>query len=1165
MTRSKNVTLKPLAQHRANSTQHQPKSASTCTPIVADTGATAHFFQNTRNDFVHTSIPLINITPTHNGITVLLPNQATMLSTHTGQLDIPDLPLQARQTHIFPHLASGSLLSIGQLCDAGCQATFDKQKLRIYYNKKLIMQGTRQPNKLWTIDNNRYHSLNSVIDAPTMAERITFLHKSLFSPTLSTLAKAIQAGYLTTFPPITVKQLRRWPPDLTATLKGHMHAKRANIQSTQAKANAMASLPQTQQPHLIPPDTPQTQQKHTTTLQTIPTSNKRTHHIYAACEPVTGAIYTDQTGHFTVPSASGNKYIFVCYDYDSNYIDARPLTGKTKEQIVKAYQASIKMLQSRGLHPQLQRLDNEASQALIHEINKNNIDFQLTPAGLHRRNKAERAIQTFKNHFIAGLCSIDPAFPLNLWDKLIPQAILTLNLLRASRINPNLSAYAQLHGNFNYNRTPLAPPGIKVLTYIRPENRKSWAPHAKEGFYLGPAMNHYRCHKVWSKATNRTSIVDTLKWLPHRFRMPTANREGLIVAAAHDLCKALLSTTDDRLHTPLDAETRKQLQNLQEIFANKVPQAITPVTKPQAPTELHTTAPLPRVTPTLPAPLPRVPLTSQPQSIPTALPRVPPTRTAAITTTTTTTNDIHRSSRTPRPNTRFFNDHTVNAVLNPATGELEEYRHLINGKNAKEWLRGNAKEIARLCQGRKDNTYRGTNTIIFKHPREKPPQAQPTYLRVVAAYRPSKQDPYRIRWTVGGNRINYEGDKYTPNAELTTVKLLLNSVISTKKSKFMTIDLKDFYLNTPLTKNEYMWVQEHMLPQEIIDEYNLRPRIHNGRILAEIRKSMYGLPQAGRISYDALLPHLLQGGYQPTPFTPGLFRHKTKPVTFCLIVDDFGIKYENEQDVRDLITHLQKKYQTTVDWTGQHFCGMHLKWDYHKRTVELSLPGYINKALQRFRHPPPPRPEHSPHPWLPPNYGKTPQLAPTTTNTPLAPTDRKWVQEFLGTFLYYARTIDNTMLPAISSIAAAVSTSSIADIRTRINHFLNYAATHPNATLKYTASAMHLWAHSDASYLCEPKFKSRAGAYIYLSSKPTIPITANSPAPPHNNAIHVVCKLIDAVMSSAQEAETGAGYITAKELAPLRQTLQELGHPQGPTPIQFDNKCATGILTDSIK
>lgn len=124
------------------------------------------------------------------------------------------------------------------------------------------------------------------------------------------------------------------------------------------------------------------------------------------------------------------------------------------------------MLKSRGLRPRLQSLGNEASTLLKDFMYKENIDFQLTPAGIHRRNKAERAIQTFKSHFISGLCTVDPTFPLNLWDKLIPQAILPLNLLRASNINPQLSSYAQVHGAFDYNRTHLAPPDTKVLAHI---------------------------------------------------------------------------------------------------------------------------------------------------------------------------------------------------------------------------------------------------------------------------------------------------------------------------------------------------------------------------------------------------------------------------------------------------------------------------------------------------------------------------------------------------------------------------------------------------------------------------------------------------------------------------------------------------------------------------
>ena len=250
------------------------------------------------------------------------------------------------------------------------------------------MQGTRQPNKLWTIDKQEHHSLNSVIDAPTIAERIEFYSRSLFSPTLSTLAAAIKVGYLSTFPSITTKQLRRWPPNQLATYKGHMHAKRANLQSTKKIQQASNNITLTP---LVPPSihlTPYSTNR-TTTLPLSATESATTPNIdgttptsqvYAACQQITGQIFTDQTGQFTIPSSSGNKYVFILYDYDSNYIDTVLMPSRTKHQILIAYHKSIKMLKRRGLKPQLQRLDNEASDILREFMQDKDIKFQLTPA-----------------------------------------------------------------------------------------------------------------------------------------------------------------------------------------------------------------------------------------------------------------------------------------------------------------------------------------------------------------------------------------------------------------------------------------------------------------------------------------------------------------------------------------------------------------------------------------------------------------------------------------------------------------------------------------------------------------------------------------------------------------------------------------------------------------
>ena len=169
--------------------------------------------------------------------------------------------------------------------------------------------------------------------------------------------------------------------------------------------------------------------------------------------------------------------------------------------------------------PKLQRLDNEASKSLKEYItDKLDITYQLIPPHMHRRNAAERAIRTFKDHFKAGLASRDPNFPLHLWDRLLPQAQLTLNLLRPSRTNP--SAYAQLFGQFDFNKTPIAPPGTRVLAHEKPAQRASWAPHGIEGWYIGPAMEHYRCWTIYIPKTNAVGITDTVTFFPTKVNCP---------------------------------------------------------------------------------------------------------------------------------------------------------------------------------------------------------------------------------------------------------------------------------------------------------------------------------------------------------------------------------------------------------------------------------------------------------------------------------------------------------------------------------------------------------------------------------------------------------------------------------------------------------------------
>ena len=185
------------------------------------------------------------------------------------------------------------------------------------------------------------------------------------------------------------------------------------------------------------------------------------------------------------------------------------------------------------------------------------------------------------------------------------------------------------------------------------------------------------------------------------------------------------------------------------------------------------------------------------------------------------------------------------------------------------WENGLSKEFARLSSGRpKDNTP-GTNTIEWIHPHQLQPNKKPTYVKLCANYWPQKEDPYRVRCTLGGNLIQYPGPKSTAIASLPVIKILINSVLSTPNAKFCSVDIKDFYLNTDLPQPEYISVPYNIIPPDIVADYKLNTKVKNNTVYAKVNKGMYGLPQAGKLANDDLLAHLADGGYHPATYTPG--------------------------------------------------------------------------------------------------------------------------------------------------------------------------------------------------------------------------------------------------------------------------------------------------------
>jgi hypothetical protein len=179
--------------------------------------------------------------------------------------------------------------------------------------------------------------------------------------------------------------------------------------------------------------------------------------------------------------------------------------------------------------------------------------------------------------------------------------------------------------------------------------------------------------------------------------------------------------------------------------------------------------------------------------------------------------------------------HFANSVINPKTGQLQEYKHLIQGPDKELWTTSFANKLGRLAQGVGSHMPTGTETVFFINRSQVPTGRKVTYGRIVVGIRPEKKETHRTRLTVGGNLINYPGNVSTPTADLTTTKVLLNSTVSTPGARLMTTDIKNFYLNTPLDHFKYKRLSMALLPNEIIRQYNLNDIAQDGYVYLELR------------------------------------------------------------------------------------------------------------------------------------------------------------------------------------------------------------------------------------------------------------------------------------------------------------------------------------------
>lgn len=897
---------------KSPATENPPTSKQT-TIAKLDSGASANYFRF--QDAMH----CLDDIHEDDGPSAITPTLETIKATKAGSLPLAQKNLSddARKAHIFSKLGSASLISVANMCDDGCQVLFDRNHAYITKNKKLLITADRNwQDKLWDIkiprlspslrinhmNRQQQHNKMSIIirkhqSKLTLAK---YHHHTLFGPTEATLRTAIRNKHLITWPGLTQELLTKGLPQSEATAKGHMKQQRQNLQSTktllqQAISTSMSSeqvkVEDEEKDYFPEPDTP----------------NVKSHAVvYALVDPrKVGTASMDLTGKFPYTSRRGNRYILVGYHYDANYVAAIAIKKRTAGEITKGWERLHNKFAIAGSAPSAYVMDNETSKELLDALTKKEIKYQLAPPHMHRTNAAERAIQSFKSHFITGLVLCHSKFPIEEWDQLLDQAEITLNLLRSARNNPSLSAYAYLRGQYDYNATPMAPPGTKVVVHEKPATRTSWGNRGVDGWYVGPSLHHYRCVRCFIPTTKAVRDADTVIFYPETIPFPKVSIEDHLRQASEDIVRILSDPKSIPMFPTLQLgdPTQNALRQLATALNSAAPLPPVPPMlesntdrpqteeaevrdEPQRPSTTLTTTNTERspnsTTNTNGNGSPGIVSTNAPETRVrdqnegvTAVPRVskavrkekgadktPVKSTKKTKVTKEVLKEIHRairtleekfpstkstrrSTRVRRPSTRYTRgfhtattrllaqhiyDHNQGVYCIPQVnhiydddGKKMKIQDLMNDpKTSDVWTKAMSNELGRLAKGNIHGV-KYTETIEFIKKSEVPNNRDVTYANFILDYRPLKSEPWRVRLTVGGDKLSYDEDPGSPAASLLETKIMLNSVISDAKqgARFMGLDLKDFFLATPMARPEYMRVHYKHFPDDIKERYNI--------------------------------------------------------------------------------------------------------------------------------------------------------------------------------------------------------------------------------------------------------------------------------------------------------------------------------------------------------
>lgn len=1363
------------------------------------------------------------------GPTVSLPNGALLQATHMAYLNLSFLPLAARLCWILPGL-NKSLISVASLADAGLTTTFTATEAVVSAaDGSVLLRGSRcENNGLWTIPISPADEANNATSTRrSKGEAAEWLHALMGSPDSRAMKECLKRGYVS-FPGTSYEDYLKHEPNSEATAKGHMRETAFKSRDKKYIHNEYEDFFPSK---LFEKKKPISQMEHAIA-----------HVMKIEVPDIQQGLHSDLTGRLPFTSDNGFDYILVFYCPYANYTHLQLLRTRTASDYVAAHKRAHAFFLSKGVRIEFSRIDNESSKELEAwgATQSPPVKMQYVPPHVHRGNRSEKEVGSVKNHLISMINTAHPEYPLRGWAHLIPQAEITLNLLRQSGISYYMSAYQQLHGAYDFVKQPMAPSGTKVIVFDPKGIRGSWANKGTDGFYVGPAMLHVGCYIVYIPETRTTRITNTLSWHPHpNYRLPCASPLDALTASLDTIVellnvhgKDIMSTIrtvapapgsslaflyehilqtlgspsqpggtlqgvlpstnasspppglpapdavakdaalrlaqeqallEDAAARRAAEETRASAElaaqlHLDEIaerdrarsppedaaLASELAAAETPAAPAATPADIssptagdyHTVAKKgrmrskkpkashlelssktskasPPVPPSPPAPTDisnvdssvkvknckkRMATKRAPPAPPKQIQydvgfrfkqqfntgtfigevvsvkpakggatsrhivyndgdeadlhlweikahvkkngevktssanaainvRPPVARSSKRSTNPWGPNfkiifkklhDLKRKSRKSEANAATTSarrddpvDHFANKLL--AIAELQNIsledvalthdllrgvddlirnidptnrekslanallptkgvapitlKSVLKGPDRNLWLIALSTELDKLLDGKKAD---GTTTAVMTpiQPSELPPG------RKVAYYNPQVKlkilldgmAQRRCRGTYGGNISDYTGDKSAVVADITTVKLLLNKVVSSMGEYKLTVaDLKDFYLGSDLgERKEYMFIKNDQLPEDIIERHKLDLFLHKRAtfgdgVLVRCDKTIYGLPQAGLIAQKRLNKLLAEHGYHTFENTPGLYHHETRPTFFTLVVDDFLMACKSDDDRDHLLDVLRLLYEVKVDYNAQKYVGITIRHDLANHRLEISVPGYIANALERFGIEPKSRGTHAPAPSPDKRYyDKTPQEATKDDSPPVGPAEQLFIQEVVGVLGWYARAVDPTIICAVNKLASRQARPTENVVKDALQ-LLDYVATYPDATIVYEPSDMQLQGHSDASWLSESDSRSRAAAIFFLVKKDGF-----EDPDAFNGCIECYSTIIKSIVSSAFEAEYAALFAAGQTAEGIRNTLDDLGHPQGATPIIADNACAVGIANRTV-